>query len=428
MEKAFAAMSWGSPIGNIKGPRGISGVITDQGSEPLIPGQEFIDVLFNTIQENPDWIFVECTVFNLVDASPFNIHAGILTGKTTSGFRLQLSGLPDTANYFLRWSINGEPIPPTNASRYLLTGPTAGLSGTASAPFTVKLPASTIVPAPITITPHDGGAGGVFAPTSVTLPANAVAASATFTYTPAASAGTKTIGVTNDSGLTDPAGIGYDVTVPFSPASIPGLKMWLKADSVLSVPDGSVINHWNDSSSNAYNLTSGTATFKSVGGPNGKPFVRFNGTSDRLYTTVDLAIAITYELFIVAKVDASCQILRVTNVVSPVLIYLSTGGELSLYAGAAAVGATDHRNAFHVFDALNNLGGAGCYTFVDGVGELTAANAGSNTPGAVSLMYDMTSLFFAGDIAEILIYSPGMGTVGDRNNVTNYLKTKYGIP
>jgi hypothetical protein len=428
MEKAFAAMSWGSPIGNIKGPRGISGVITDQGSEPLVVGQAFVDVVFNTIQENPDWIFVECTIFNLVDASPLNVHAGILTGKTTTGFRLQLSGLPDTANYYLRWSVNGEPIPPTNASRYLLTGPTAGLSGTASAPFTVKLPPSTIVPAPITITPRDGGAGGTFAPTSVTLPADAVAAAATFTYTPAAVAGTKTVGVTNDSGLSDPAGIGYDVTVPFSPASVAGLKLWLRADSIL-FGDNTPLTHWNDSSANAYNLTSGAATLK-ANIVNGKPVVRFNGTSDKLFSTTEINIpnGDQYTLYIVMKAAAGAQRVMANDHSTALSVIIATdgAGHFIFNAGGSAIGTIPIAGGFHV-NTVYQFNGA-VYSFVDGAADIVGANAGSAQFGAVYLGAERTNInFTACDIAELLVYDPQPAGPDDNANITQYLGDKYGI-
>jgi Phage tail protein (Tail_P2_I) len=79
------------------------------------------------------------------------------------------------------------------AVNYTLVGPASGYTGVASSTFTVALPAGTIAPDGVTITPNDGGAGGSFTPASVFLSAtlrerlskDAKMASATFTYTPA---------------------------------------------------------------------------------------------------------------------------------------------------------------------------------------------------------------------------------------------------
>jgi hypothetical protein len=57
-----------------------------------------------------------------------------------------------------------------------------------------------------TVTPNDSSGGGTFTPTSVAI--STASPSATFTYTPASS-GAKTIGVTNNIGLTNPASLTY---------------------------------------------------------------------------------------------------------------------------------------------------------------------------------------------------------------------------
>jgi phage tail P2-like protein len=76
--------------------------------------------------------------------------------------------------------------------------------------FTVALPTLSTVDAIVTVTPDDGGQGGTFIPASAKLSnANPVAQ---FAYMPA-SAGDKTISVTNDSGLADPPAVNYHAKV-----------------------------------------------------------------------------------------------------------------------------------------------------------------------------------------------------------------------
>jgi hypothetical protein len=174
---------------------------------PLVEGQAYIDVVFGSIQTDDTWVLVACEVYNLTDFEPLNIWPGIITDRTTAGFRLQLNGVPDTNNYYLSWAVSGVNIVPVPATLYQLSGPSSGPITDATT-FTVRLPPSTTVSGPITVTPNDGVAGGTFAPTSVTLTNSS--ASATFTYTPA-SYGVKTIGTTNSGTLSDPASIAFTV-------------------------------------------------------------------------------------------------------------------------------------------------------------------------------------------------------------------------
>jgi hypothetical protein len=94
-----------------------------------------------------------------------------------------------------------------DGSSLSLTGPDSGAVNVASSSFTVSV--SGPVTADIVVTPGSSGGGGVFAPPSVTLTAGAP--SATFVYTPATT-GTKSIGVTNNQGIANPASLDYSVT------------------------------------------------------------------------------------------------------------------------------------------------------------------------------------------------------------------------
>ncbi|GAB3423665.1 glycoside hydrolase family 5 protein [Flindersiella endophytica] len=105
---------------------------------------------------------------------------------------------------------------------YYLSGPDRGSAGTASAPFTVDYRGYHTQP--LTIRPDDGGAGGSFVPTSLTL-ASGFNGLATFAYTAPATA-TYTIGCTNSSGLTDPGTVGFST----------------RADAYSAVPASGILN------------------------------------------------------------------------------------------------------------------------------------------------------------------------------------------
>jgi hypothetical protein len=91
-----------------------------------------------------------------------------------------------------------------SATTYAFTGPTSGNVNSVSANFTVT-PDNLYTG---TITPSDGGAGGTFTPTILTFSGSSAAQ--IFTYTPSTS-GTKTISVSSNPILTDPANLTYTV-------------------------------------------------------------------------------------------------------------------------------------------------------------------------------------------------------------------------
>lgn len=95
-------------------------------------------------------------------------------------------------------------------SAVTLTGPTSGTAGTPSTSFVVDTDYP-ITDGSVVVTPSDSGGGGFFAPAFVTLTSLATAQS--FAYT-AAAAGTYSIIVTNNAGLSNPLPISFTASAP----------------------------------------------------------------------------------------------------------------------------------------------------------------------------------------------------------------------
>ena len=93
------------------------------------------------------------------------------------------------------------------ATAVTLTGPSGGVTGVASTNFTVG--ANGTITGTVIVTPSDSAAGGTFTPATVSISAGTP--TGTFTYTPA-SVGAKTISVTNNGALTNPANLTYTAT------------------------------------------------------------------------------------------------------------------------------------------------------------------------------------------------------------------------
>lgn len=80
---------------------------SESGLTNLTIGQQSDSITFQ-ITKAGSYVFVELEVINTTDATPAVIDADV-TAQSTTGFTVKLSGLPDTANYFLKWFVQ---IPP----------------------------------------------------------------------------------------------------------------------------------------------------------------------------------------------------------------------------------------------------------------------------------------------------------------------------
>lgn len=207
----------------------VAGILS--GQTVLIQGQDYVDVVFGSEQPTLNWVFLSATIFNTTDASPLNVWPGVLTSKTTAGFRLQLNGVPDTGNYYLYWSIKG-------VFGYYLSGPSSGDINVPSSNFTVRLPDGSTMTGAVIITPHGGV--GLFTPSTVTLSeANPIA---TFTYTPT-TYGSRSISTTNNRGMDNPPQIEFTPTTDTYTLSGPasGSVGTPSTDFTVALPAGAAV-------------------------------------------------------------------------------------------------------------------------------------------------------------------------------------------
>jgi hypothetical protein len=120
--------------------------------------------------------------------------------------------------------------PITPATAVAMSGPTGGVVSTASSNFTISI--SGVITGTVRCTPSDGGAGGTFTPIFKDLTTGI--ASGTFTYTPS-STGAKTISLTNNGGLSNPANITYTVTAAATVPGAPTIGTATAGDTTASV-------------------------------------------------------------------------------------------------------------------------------------------------------------------------------------------------
>lgn len=147
------------------------------------------------------------TISLIVDGvTKISVTDSTVTAKGRAALGAQVSAATATTLFHFQSVIGA--VPSFAATGYSLAGPANATTGVASGNITVSLTPTGGTSSDAIITPSDGGAGGSFTPTTVTL--NTASPTATFTYTKP-SAGTVTISTTNSLSLTDPSSIQISV-------------------------------------------------------------------------------------------------------------------------------------------------------------------------------------------------------------------------
>ncbi len=77
---------------------------TEHGVTALVIGSASLMVMFVATKASASYSFTELAVENTLDPNPFALIAEVTT-RTQTGFTVSINGLPDTANYMLRWNV-----------------------------------------------------------------------------------------------------------------------------------------------------------------------------------------------------------------------------------------------------------------------------------------------------------------------------------
>jgi len=228
-----------------------------------------------------------------------------------------------------------------------------------------------------------------------------------------------------------------------------GLSVWLRADTgVLTNGTGQVTN-WQDqaTSDGSHNAVQGTTALSPqfvVGGLNGQPVVRFNGTDQSLLLG-DLSSLFTTEatLFVVATVMTLDQNYN---------LYSTSGNSASWSQGFVGpfYSGNDFEYRYNQYGSFGNypeaprsgshimefLAGSDYTEFTDGtsLGTLNSVNTASDSNGGYKFKGGAAHIlggyqaeqYFGGDVAEVLIYNRVL-TANERNQVGVYLQARYGI-
>lgn len=236
------------------------------------------------------------------------------------------------------------------------------------------------------------------------------------------------------------ANIQIDVKTANVPRS--GMSLWLKADHGL-VTSSSEVSEWKDMSASANNAAQATSADRPIlvaNAVNGLPAVSFDGTSQYMqlgpgFTNFTAGATI----FIVAKptaVTSNARFFDFGNGATDNNFYLSQPNNTNLsfytYNGSTPSSLTASNavtlNDYQLLEVLQTNSGA-CSIYTNGeqkaVGPVTGISNISRSGNYLGAD-NARSLFFKGEIAEIVIYNRAL-TQEERQNVEGYLYARYAL-
>lgn len=228
--------------------------------------------------------------------------------------------------------------------------------------------------------------------------------------------------------------LGAESAAAFSPASISGISLWLKADSIAQ-SDNTAVSSWADSSGNGYTATQGTSGNQptlQTNEINGLPVVRFDGSNDYLVSDAPAGGA-EQHLFAVIRVTTVAnegETIRSGSAAGALHWRIQYGRNAALNQSTAEIGYGDP-------DITINTAWLVSFSFSDsGNAWVSRNNGAADANGTYSSSLtartsvigsrDGSAEFFHGDIAELITYSAVLSST-DRDAVESYLKTRYGI-
>jgi hypothetical protein len=289
------------------------------------------------------------------------------------------------------------------------------------------------------------GAQGPQGPTGATGAAGAAGATGA-TGAAGAAGATGPVGPTGPTGPQGPSG-----DPAAQPDGLSGLVAWYKADA-LALSDGAAVTSWTDSSASGANpLVQAVAPAQPVFKTailNGLPVVRFNGTAQGLVTAGNLSLS-TFSVFVVFRATNSGIVYEhgVGGVTDGSFLYSGANDTVTVQRTAISsmdLVRVDHNasqmawgGSGHWHIALHGWGGQhplhrltvdGATQVLVNAGDNASASSGATVaqPLHVGARAAAAAVWLAGDVAEVIVYSPQLA-VADERKVLAYLRAKYNL-
>ena len=228
-----------------------------------------------------------------------------------------------------------------------------------------------------------------------------------------------------------------------TPKDIPGLQLWLRADSAVTYDGTNKVSQWNDCSGNNNNAIQANATNKPLF-INNVPFLKnkssiyFDGTNS--YLLFPMIISNSYSFFTVVSTGSikSSSETFLGAAGTGIRWALGVGADVNQGAGWAGtnssidLGSSNYiaLNNYYILSYIKSTSGWEIYCngiFIRSVSDLSTPSSISNWSIGAEYPFGSPAYFLSGNIADILIYNNAISNA-DRIKVEAYLHNKYSSP
>ncbi|MDB5185269.1 MAG: hypothetical protein JWN38_1077 [Candidatus Saccharibacteria bacterium] len=212
----------------------------------------------------------------------------------------------------------------------------------------------------------------------------------------------------------------------FTPATLSGLVAWYDASQITGLADGDAVAQWNDLSGNGNHAVQATGANKptyKTNIQNGKPVVRFNGTTTVLARTLGVALTAPYTIVVVG---------RASQGVSANECFVSGGNSTFLSGRTTGRYAIQSGSPGFAQQSNNLVTKTNAFVLVIGTFSTTPIVRVSGIDGAVgswASVANMSNIYLGavtnadylnGDLAEVIVYNRVL-TSGEVTQLETYL-------
>ena len=225
----------------------------------------------------------------------------------------------------------------------------------------------------------------------------------------------------------------------WTPASIPGLQLWLDASQIVGLNDGDAVATWTDLSGNGYNATQGTASARptyQTAEQNSRAGVLADGVDDYLAVTNPTLTDCT--LFVVGRMSASTDAYNPPlsfRTVTPGIdvgapFYLKSNNKWASYPYFPTGGSLDDvgtsaSGTAYVIEFPYELAGWSLIVNGSTLGS-TTGTAYPSVAGVELFRQASPARYFNGFLFEVLVWNRVL-TSNERTTVRAYLNSKWAV-
>jgi len=415
--------------GNISSPSGVFSVTTASAPDttpPSIPSSLVASAIGNS-SFNLSWTastdnvaVTGYTIYNgaaQMGTSPTNsVTLTALTASTTYNVSVRAT---DAAGNV---SSSSSPLAVTTLAGPDVTAPSAPTGLIASRLTTTSFTLSwTAATDNVAVTDYDIYQNGSYVGSSPTVSYNVTGLAAATTYT-------MTVKAKDAAANTSAASTALNVKTDALAIAQTGLKVWLRAD--VGAPTSGLISRWVDQSGLGNDAVQPTVAAQPqviANALNGKPVVRFDGSTRVLTLPAVLAGATDAEIVVLTKVNLKApgnwtEIYNFNGTVGYYRYDINTNANFDAFGGTSGYWsnnpATDAAiSQYHIYSTTLSAG-----LLVDRYNGLARIST-SGISGSFGNIPALGALL-DGDLAEVIVYSRALST-SERDGVYQYLAQKY---